>query len=312
MSSSIRSNKRSSKEEYEETDEMLMESLPNNEKKENEYTLSDSEEAEDTDERANRYQYDGFVVPDDFEEGTEGMNGTDTESNRRRKKRRAKAKDYSLDKEDTDLLEENLGTSTDRYKRLKKARKTDTEDDDILDDEEASLSSSYHRERKYQTLDDMKIINQIFHHDTEGDDQDRVCTYLTQMIVEDENELMDDRRKDLKGYFNPEEIEERFQTERDKMIVEKDEPERFQLRFRNRHMPDNPELIEETNWLVERIMIKNNITSKDTSNLKKRVHKVLEYIVLAGCEVRRVLNSGHVHLDPQEARGDVREEERLR
>jgi len=50
-------------------------------------------------------------------------------------------------------------------------------------------------------------------------------------------------------------------------------------------MPDNPELLEETNWLVEKIMNKNNITSKEQPSLRNKVHKVLEYLRLANCEI---------------------------
>ena len=106
--------------------------------------------------------------------------------------------------------------------------------------------------------------------------------------MEDDGAIVDERRNDLRGYFNPEEIEERYQTEEDRQVVEKDEPERLQLRFRGRPMPDNPELIEETNWLVEKIVLKNNIPSKDTVNLKNKVHKVLEFLRLAGCEIMYV------------------------
>jgi transcription elongation factor SPT6 len=273
MSSSIR---RSSREELEETDEMNVEPMTKTER-DNDYNLSDSEEAEDTDERANNYEYDDFVVPDDYDDGTDEIPGTDTES-KKRKKRKRRVKDYSLDKEDTDLIDENLGTSTDRYRRLKKARKNDTEDDDILDEEEASLSSSYHKERLDQTMDNLKLINHIFSKDTEGDENDRIQ-------IEDDTDMMDEKRNDLNGFFHPEEIEERFQTDRDRHIVEKDEPERLQLRFAGRPMPDNPELIEETNWLVEKITLKNNITTRDAANLKNKVHKVLEYLRLASCEI---------------------------
>lgn len=271
------SNRRSSREDVDDTDEMLME--PVKEERDDEYDLSDSEENDDTDQRENKYEYDDFVVPDDFEEeDTDNIGGTETESKRKLKRRRTTTNEYSLDQEDTDLINENLGTSTDRYKRLRKNRRLDTEDDELLDDDEASLSSSYQKDRKYQTFDDMRIINEIFRNDTEAENEGN-------MIIEDDNELAEDRRNDLKGYFNPEEIEERFQTDKDRLIVEKDEPERLQIRFNNRPMPDNPELIEETNWLVEKIMIKNNIALKDTVNLKNKVHKVLEFLRLASCEI---------------------------
>lgn len=171
MSSSIR---RSSREELEETDEMLIEPIPK--KYERDQDDSGSEEVEDTDERQNDYEYDGFVVPDDMEDdtGTDLMKETDTESRRRRRRRRRRQNDDSLEKDDIDLLNGNLGTSTDRYRRLKKGRNQDTEDDDIHEEDEASLSSSYQRERKDQSYYDMKLLNQIFHGDTEVEDQEAV------------------------------------------------------------------------------------------------------------------------------------------
>lgn len=104
-------------------------------------------------------------------------------------------------------------------------------------------------------------------------------------MLEEEVEMEDEARNDLKGYFEPEEIQDKFRNEEDRVVIEKDEPERLQLRFKDRPMPDNPELIEETNWLVEKIMRKNEINSKDTVSLTNNVHKVLEYLRLAGCEV---------------------------
>jgi hypothetical protein len=103
--------------------------------------------------------------------------------------------------------------------------------------------------------------------------------------MDEDGEDGEDRAKNLKGYFEPEEIQDHYQTEDDKLIIEKDEPERLQLRFKNRQIPDNQELIEETSWLVEKIMVKNSITSRDTVHLKTKVHKVLEYLRLAGCEI---------------------------
>jgi len=266
----------SSKHNYEETDDMLMESI-SEKKRENEYTVSDEdedEENEDTDDRVNNYEYDDFVVPDDFNEETDELEGTDKSSSRRRKRRK---REYKLDKEDTELLEQNFGSSTEGYRRLRKVKRSDTEEDDILEDD-GDLSSSYQRDKKMQSYDDLKLINQIFHNETEGEDGDR--------FMGEEGEEMDiERGNQLKGYFQPEEIQERFLEDSDKVIIEKDEPERLQVRFKNRPMPDNPELIEETNWLVEKIMIKNGITSKDTVNLKSKVHKVLELLRLAGCEI---------------------------
>jgi hypothetical protein len=123
----------------------MMEETPST-RKNPDYTLSE-EEVEDSDERINNYQYDDFVVPDDMNDDTEDVAGTDTESKKRQRKTKRKKKDFSLDKEDTDLLEQNLGSSTDGYRRLRKARRSDTEDDDLLE-EEGELSSSYQRDKK--------------------------------------------------------------------------------------------------------------------------------------------------------------------
>lgn len=262
-----------SKGQFEDTDQM-MEETPST-RKNPEYTLSE-DDVQDSDERVNNYQYDDFVVPDNFDNDTDDLAGTDTESKKRQRRRKRKKKDFSLDKEDTDLLEQNLGSSTDGYKRLRKARRSDTEDDDLLEDD-GELSSSYQRDKKMQSYDDLRLINQIFHNDTEGEDGDK--------FLDEDGDMDDERTNDLKGYFEPEEIQSRYQTEDDKAVIEKDEPERLQLRFKNRPIPDNQELIEETNWLVEKIMVKNGITSKDTVNLKSKVHKVLEYLRLAGCEI---------------------------
>lgn len=246
-------------------------------RRDHEYTVSDDgeEEVDDTDERVNNYEYDDFVVPDTFVDDTENQEGT-VSSTRRKRTRRAR-RDYSLSKDDTELLERNLGSSTEGYRRLRKVKKSDTEEDDILQDD-GDLSSSYQRDKKMQSYDDLQLINQIFHNETDGDDGDH-------FMVEEGTGMEGERANQLKGYFQPEEIKERFLTDEDKLIIEKDEPERLQLRFRNRPIPKDHEIIDEVSWLVEKIMIKNGITSKDTVNLKNKVYKVLHLLLFAGCEV---------------------------
>jgi transcriptional accessory protein Tex/SPT6/NACalpha-BTF3-like transcription factor len=273
MSSSIR---RSS--DY-ETDEILPEDTEEKVGVDGDQTLTDSDDVEETEKDGNNYQYDGFVVPDDFdEEGTEEFEETEQESVRKRRKR--KQKDYRLDKDDTDLLEENVNAShNDRFKRLKKARKDETEDDGLLDDEEDEDDhSAYRKEQRIQSSQDLRLINQLFNDGTELEDNEK-------LMLGDGDEMDVEKTDNYAGIFEPEEIQEKYQTEEDRLIIEKDLPERLQLRFKNRPMPDNPELIEETNWLVERIMLKNNITSKESVSLKSKVHKVLEYLRLAGCEI---------------------------
>ena len=137
-------------------------------------------------------------------------------------------------------------------------------------------ASKFKKEQRIQSSQDLRLINQLFNDQTELEDDKLMM----------ENDAMEEERlNNLKGIFEPEEIQEKYQTEEDRFIIDKDEPERLQIRFKNRPMPDNPELIEETNWLVERIMMKNGITSKETVNLKNKVHKVLEYLRLAGFEI---------------------------
>ena len=38
--------------------------------------------------------------------------------------------------------------------------------------------------------------------------------------------------------------------------------------------------MEETNWLVDKLMIKHGFGSKDSVNLKNKVHKIVEFIRL--------------------------------
>lgn len=282
MSSSI---KRSSNVEPEDTDEMMAEPLTRTER-DNEYTASDSEENEETDERTNRYQFDGFVVPDDeLEDETDEIGGTETESKRKRRKRRIKRDtDFSLEQDDIDIIKQNTGTSTDKHTRLRKNRRHDTtEDDEDNDQEDISISSSA-KDNKVQAYND-SILNKIFHDGTENEEG----------MMDEEDDMVPIKKTELTQYFDPEEIEERFQTPQDRAIVEKDEPERLQLRFAKRGVPDNPELIEETNWLVEKIILKNNLQAKDTANLKNKVHKVLEFLRLANCEIMYIW----VHKKPE-------------
>ena len=67
----------------------------------------DSSEEED-DEAENEYEEDGFVVDeaDEEEEGGEGE-ASDQEAKKKAKKKKKRKRDYALDEEDYDLLEDN-------------------------------------------------------------------------------------------------------------------------------------------------------------------------------------------------------------
>ncbi|KAM0954059.1 putative tex-like protein, HTH domain superfamily [Dioscorea sansibarensis] len=120
----------------------------------NEGPDDDDDEEEEEDEGQDEYEKDGFIVDDveEEEEGEEEEDRADSDEERHRKKRKKKReseKNYVLDEDDYELLQDNNITGFHRpkpgskFKRLKKAgRDSELEDPSgFSDDEEANRSS---------------------------------------------------------------------------------------------------------------------------------------------------------------------------
>lgn len=98
-------------------------------------------------------------------------------------------------------------------------------------------------------------------------------------------------KQKIKALFDPGEIEERYATVEDEKIIATDIPERLQLRFRNRELPDNNELVQETNWIYDKIMtIMGHTVTGTAQNVKKNIMKVLELLRINNLEVRTLFD----------------------
>ena len=66
--------------------------------------------------------------------------------------------------------------------------------------------------------------------------------------------------------FNADEIDDPFSTFADKRIAELDIPERLQVKLKDRLKPEDKELHDEAEWVLDRLTTYSTITSADRSD----------------------------------------------
>ena len=93
------------------------------------------------------------------------------------------------------------------------------------------------------------------------------------------------RKKQLKDIFEPTELKDRFATIEDERIIAQDIPERLQLRFKDRPLPESQELVQETNWIAEYLKISKKAVSLNMENLRKNIMKALELLRVNHSEI---------------------------
>merc|ERR1712228_395222 len=84
------------------------------------------------------------------------------------------------------------------------------------------------------------------------------------------------REKGIHEIFEPDELQKRFYTDKDKKIRMTDCPERFQLRripvapAGNLDQPDNQELRNESRWILMEAFYNHNISDQRTNKQKEK------------------------------------------
>lgn len=104
-------------------------------------------------------------------------------------------------------------------------------------------------------------------------------------IADNISEQYDKEQKILEEYFDPEDLIDNFRTEYDLEIVNKDIPERLQLRYENYTVENNNYFEEESLWLAENIVYINNLSYKEVGIIQKKVLKILELIRIGNFEL---------------------------
>jgi len=275
---------------------------------------------EDEDEEENPEELADFIVGDDFEEeegedeappiqddDEEGGRIEEEEDDRheRRKKHRKKKKDIELDEDDLELIQENEGNEGRHHKKLKKTKEIaksrydyddelvkegsigEGQNDFIEQDEAEEAEEERYRPRRSAKRGDNSALFSIFGggYEPEPDDD-----YGDERGMQEEDDLPEeDRRAMLKKkyelMFDPGELQDKFATFADEQIVAEDVPERLQLRYKGRFC-DNNELVLETNWIGDKLMLSKGLMDKNSENFRKNIMKVLEFLRINFFEVK--------------------------
>lgn len=84
--------------------------------------------------------------------------------------------------------------------------------------------------------------------------------------------------------FDPAEMLDKFTTQTDEQIIAEDVPERLQIRYKGR-LSDNNELVQETNWIADRLIMSKGLIDKNSENFRRNIMKVLEFLHINFYEV---------------------------
>ena len=197
-------------------------------------------------------------------------------------KKKRKPKNYKIDDEDMDLINENTGIGMKKKSRLKKNAVIEAErnaaqgDQNIVkqeveiktkkDDEEMQIDTAngvqkqdrlQRQENRPERLEKQRLAVEIF---GDSDEED----YSNPIKAGEPTNLTAEQQMD--EIFNADEIDDPFSTIVDKRIAELDIPERLQVKLKDRLKPEDKELHDEAEWVLDRLTTYSTITSADRSD----------------------------------------------
>jgi transcription elongation factor SPT6 len=173
-----------------------------------------------------------------------------------------------------------------------------SEDDDFLvDDSEDEMADAETRKQKrkerrnratlamnYEQFED---ATQIYNdewlqdlYDPAGDDLFDDSDFMSGGPIRTGEE---DKFAALRKQYEPEVLKEMYLTEKDEQIRLTDIPERFQLRYPNRSVPTDEELILESSWIAEKLTSSNSMLDEHT--VSEKVKDVLTFLLCSHYEV---------------------------
>ena len=219
-----------------------------------------------------------FIVDDEEAEQEQREAREREHRTHKREKRKKKPKNYKIDDEDFDLINENTGIGMKKKSRLKKNAVIEAErnaaqgDGSIVkqeveiktkrDDEQMQIdtvNAPHRHERKERSdlrperLEKQRLAVEIF---GESDEEDQ-GQYIKRVEA---GHLADQQMDEI---FNADEIDDPFSTQVDKNIAELDIPERLQVKLKDRLKPEDKELHEEAEWVLDRLTTYSTITSAE-------------------------------------------------
>jgi hypothetical protein len=258
-----------------------------------------SEESEADSEVENSYQNDSFVVDDDDESSYSEDSDEERVPKQKpelSKKPKKKKKEYKLDSESEELINDYEQKNKSRLKKLsqknqKVKRQIDSDDSDVkpekFEQEEDSSNSFLEKEKS----DNQAYVSK----------NKPTNALLQRLFKEDEIDEEEHKRQveilaknvqglELQEIFEPGDLAQNYETPLDRFIIQSDRPERLQLRIKNLDLPTNEELVEETNWIVEKLVQRNTLSHLEQKTLLPKIMKILEYLRLASCEIMYIWN----------------------
>lgn len=124
----------------------------------------------------------------------------------------------------------------------------------------------------------------------EEEEKKLVRKKLTFFLIGQEEEIPEEERKLLNKkkfdqLFDPSELQDKFATFADEQVIAEDIPERLQFRYKNRFC-DNNELVQETNWIADKLIQSKGLIDKNSENFRKNIMKVLEFLRVYFYEVK--------------------------
>ncbi|KAD6119651.1 hypothetical protein E3N88_10922 [Mikania micrantha] len=269
-------------------------------------------EAEDIDdEDLDEFENDGFIVNDIDEEDKDDVTVI-TSENQRKKKKRGSQKNFVLDEDDYDLLEENTGIRRQKhdggnFNRLKKAKTNADEgpsvflddlfgaDDDesagedemadfIVDEVEPDEHGGSSRMPNVSKKKSKKQAG-VSSHDIFGD-LDEFCN-LGPTKVNKYDETSESKEAKAEDEFEPIINSEKYMTKKDDHIEKTDIPERMQISEEITGPPptDGMSIDRESNWILNQLkMVKGDSNTPEEGNendlslLKEDIKRFLKLV----------------------------------
>lgn len=353
-------------EEEEEEDDVAgqAEEEPDGEAAEEEEREDDNDEDEEDEEGQDEYEKDGFIVDDIDEEQDEDeedrAESDEERQKRKRKKKRESEKNFVLDEDDYELLQDNNITGFHRpkpeskkFKRLKKAQRDIDEEHSGFSDEEEfdgsgksgrtaeeKLKRSLFGDDEGPQLEDIAEEEELAEEDdVDLGDDDEMADFIVDEEEVDENgapvrrrkvnkkksrqapgvsssalqeahdifgdveellrlrklglakiskydDIGDGKERTIEDEFEPAVLSEKYMTEKDKLIKEKDIPERMQLSEETTGPPPTDEIgiEEESNWIYNQLVTGSSllsVTSHGKTELSVNKDDIIRFLELS-------------------------------
>ena len=251
--------------------------------------MSDSSDEEsfsedDSNESQNNYEKDDFVVSDS-EVSDENFSVNDAK-NPSKKKRKSVSPESRSSNSQAPLAKRPQLQS--QKKRLKKIKRSDDEDSQKLENEvhpelvnsqedlEADEEEGSDFQEGVYRAHKPKVLDRIFDEFN---------------IEREERKRREDKETDvlnvgtIDDVFEPADLIQNYETPADKLIVQTDVPERLQLLYKYRDVPDSDELVLESEWLCKQLSHQKQLNEAEGKSLIPRIRKILEYLRVGNCEI---------------------------